>query len=167
MIYGIISLLIVQLALVGATAILFLRLRSQADVEKHDHVGWGIKISAAVGTAEAAKRQVELVETEHFKALRTKFEAQELEIAELRKECISLRNEVVTLRTALASKARSERLERQREEAPPPAKNGRADVSDDARILNEVIHNGTAYIVPPTAAPVAPQKPSRPFGSIP
>lgn len=128
MVYGVLALLSAQIVLVVLTATAYLRIRSHSDAEKNERISWGIKVEAAVNTADAAKRSVEVIELSHYKALLAKFEAQGLEIAELKKENSSLRAEVIGIRTKLASMGKEERR-REREGVfedafPQPEKNG-------------------------------------------
>lgn len=164
MAYGVVSIIIAQLVVFALGLAVYLRQQSQMDVEKHDRVEWGIKISGAVGTADSAKAKVDLIETSHFTALRAKFEAQGLELADCRKEITSLRNEVMQLRTKLASDARQERRTgKQPFEGTAPGNSSNAG-EEAAPGLGEAIKNGHAFVFPPQVPPVAP--PARKFGQI-
>lgn len=165
--YGLLSLILVQLVIAGGCLAIYLRQKSQMDVEKHDRVQWGIKITGAVGTADSAKHAVETIEVTHFKALRALFEAQGLELAECRKEITSLRNEVMQLRTKHASDARQVR----REAKEIPQAGTTAAPADERRdtgetTLEELIRNGHAMPFPVPGAPPAATR-TRPFGAIP
>lgn len=92
--YALISLILVQLGFIGASAFLYTRMRSKADADKAAMIPWGIKIEGAIGTADSAKRQVEMIELEHYKNLRALFESQALQIGELKGEIAVLRKEL-------------------------------------------------------------------------
>ncbi len=156
MVYGVISLITAQILILCLTCAAYLRMRSHQDTEKHDRISWGIKVDAAVSVADSAKRQVEMIEMSHYKALLSKFEAQNLEIADMHKELLSLRNEVVNLRVRHASETRAEKRKEIRE----------AGEASNEAILLEAQQNGHAFPVPADVKPTTVNTP-RPFGRIP
>lgn len=164
MVYGLISLLILQMVLLGAGAFVFTRQLNIRDVDKHDRVSWEIKLNAAVSTADSAKAKIEMIEVSHFNALRSKFEAQNLEIAELLKEVTSLRNEVVQLRTTIASRSRAERREATEIPRAVTAAGPADDSSGFAETLQGAVLNGKAY---PLTNPSVQHTSTRRFGAIP
>lgn len=104
----------VEIALVGASALLYSRMRAKADAERAASVPWGIKVEAAVGTAQSAKDTVERLKLEHYDNLRNLFESQVLQIAQLKGEIVTLRKEVEQLTTKVQTLQRGERREAKR-----------------------------------------------------
>lgn len=163
--YGLIALILLQLAFVGGSIALFVLQKSQADMQKHESLSWGIEVKAAVSTADSAKRAVEMIEVTHFNKLRALYEAQGLDLVECRKEIASLRSEVMQLRTKNASAARSEQREAKRNSEGTAPGNSSEEGVEAVPGLSEAIKNGSAYALPQPVPPVVP--PRRPFGWVP
>lgn len=114
-ILAVIALVMVEMAIAGGCALLYSRMRSKADSEKASMIPWGIEVKAAVGTANDAKRAVELLELEHYKSLRSMFEDQALQIANLKADNVKLLQRVESLELKVATLQRMDRAARKKE----------------------------------------------------
>lgn len=106
---ALVCLVLIQLAIAGGCGLLYARMRSKADAEKASMVPWGIEVKAAVGTAQSAKDMVDKIELEHFKNLRSMFESQVLQIAQLKADIAGLQQQVDSLTTKVLSLQRMDR----------------------------------------------------------
>lgn len=139
---AIIGLLTVQLCIAGGCAFLYARFRSKADAERTLLAPWGIKVEAAIGTANDAKRAVETIELEHYKSLRSLFESQALQIANLKAENTALLQRIESLEVKVQTLQRMDRKERNKEAklAADPWKPVAEERGEDGKIPDDLLH---------------------------
>lgn len=121
---ALICLVLIQLAIAGGCGLLYARMRSKADAEQASMLPWGIKVEAAVGTAQAASAKVDMIEMEHYKNLRSLFESQVLQIAQLKATAENLQQQVDSLTTKVLSLQRMDRHAKKKEADSFPAEDG-------------------------------------------
>lgn len=142
-ILGIIALFGVQIILAGLSALIYSRMRSKADSTVAAMVPWGIEVKAAVGTANAAKSAVDMIELQHYKNLRSLFEDQALQIAQLKADKGELLKKIESLETKVLTLQRLDRKDRARE-APiarePWSSPAGEKMEDDAARLDAILH---------------------------
>jgi len=133
--YGIIALVLVQLGIAAACALLYLRGRNANDMDKRDRETYSARVEVAYGMADSAKKAVETIEVTHYKALAAKYEVACQDIVRLEAQVKSLKESVESLSNKLASRERADRALAAKErratpdgESALPAESGDPDV---------------------------------------
>lgn len=159
--FGLMALLLVQVALSGASWFIYSRMRSTADAERAARPEWGIKVEAALGTARDAKQAVDTIELAHYKSLRSMFEDQVLQIGQLKGDIVTLKKEIEQLTTKVQTLQRMDRGFKKKAEEAAPAMPGPEGPFEGESPLDEAVRNGVAYRLP---VPGGAQQYSRPPG---
>lgn len=159
--FGLISLLLVQIGFIGASVLLYARMRSKADAENTSRIPWGIQVQGAIGTAEAAKRQVELIEVEHYKTLKSFFENQSLQISQLKSELLEAHKRIDALEIKVQTLQRMDRHDRKKMMEESLGTNLESDPMADA------VAKGFAFELPRNGTEPVKKQPMRTFGAIP
>lgn len=161
MIYGVISLICVQILLVLLTGAAYLRLRQHGDMSGREVLNWAVKIEAANTKADSAMVKADKLVTEQYDALAAKYATLHTDYLELRRKYDDLEKRYESLRTTIASNAKREGRERAKERAEEaaPAMPGQVPQNAAGSPFEEAIRSGAAIPLfqPNGASPVAPK----------
>lgn len=119
--YGLIALIIVQVALAGVCAIAAVRLWNVQSAYERVQVAMESRVTLAEATAAAAKQMVESMEVTHYKALQARQLATETDVGSYRVQLDSLVESMASLSAKLASREKLERKAAKAEPAEPVA----------------------------------------------
>lgn len=146
MLNGVISLIVVQLVLVGLTGGLYLRLRQKADIQGQDVLRWAVKIEAASAKADSAVAQVDKIDGEHYRALKNKYETLALEFDDLKRKFIALEDRYERLKLDKAAEAKA--VSRARVAAPGPVA-AAGDAEPGPVTIEDLVASGQAFPMGP------------------
>lgn len=146
MIYGVISLICVQILLVLLTGAAYLRLRQHGDMNGREVLNWAVKIEAANTKADSAMVKADKLVTEQYDALAAKYSTLHTEYLELRRKYDDLEKRYESLRLSIAANAKREGRDRAKERAEEaaPAMPGQVPPRAAGGSIEEALRNGDA-----------------------
>lgn len=160
--YAQISFLFAQLVLLVITSAVYLRLRQHGDKQGQDVAQWSVKIEGAIGTAQAAMAHVDKIDTEHYRTLKSKYEALALEFDDLKRSFRALeeRYERMKLDRAAEAKAASRAAKAQGVLAADPWVAPAEDrTQNGAQSLDDILHREGIPLSPNGAQPQPTRRP--------
>jgi hypothetical protein len=150
---GLICLVFVQLVMLVISGGLYLRQRQHADAQGRDILTWSVKIDAASNKADSAVAHVDKIDTEHYRALKSKYETLALEFDDLKRSFRALeeRYERLKLDKAAEAKATSRAAGRPAIAPAPhlgPMPRGPVPDDDPDAALRALVESGEAIPLP-------------------
>jgi len=139
--YAQISLILGQIVVFVANAIIYGRQKSAVDIEKRDRGAFGVTVADALRHAQEAERIGRELRLDNYELLRQKFEAQELEISQLKAKVIALEESIASLSNKLASRDRADRHAARREAAEAQAL---THTASEPQTLEDYVRMGVA-----------------------